>query len=122
MTNEERAELALAVGRRVRPDEWRFKLRDGKVLAGTYIPDHNGDMSWCYVDTYDPTVPGADSAEALRWLWQRSDSVTLDRWARVVRCEAEGSASRKCHYGLGDTPEVAVCRAIEAWPKDADDA
>jgi hypothetical protein len=119
MTDEERADLALAVGRRVRTGwGWMLDSFAGKPVAVCY-PDEAGLVSH---RVYDPTVPGEDSAEALRWLWERCDSVSFSRFPecpeKACRAKAMGSTAGDYRYGWGATPEEAVARIIAAWPEE----
>ena len=116
MTNQETAELALAVGRRVRPGMEFYRhvaCKPGEVMCRW--PGLGGEV-W----PYNPTVPGQASAEALAWLWVRCEEVMFQR-ADVT---ATGSGARVGAYtktgmvieAFGATPEEAVARIIADWP------
>jgi hypothetical protein len=116
MTDSDRAELALAVGRRVRRGvPWRLCLDGAYWLAA-------GLHGW---RPYDPTVPGEDSAEAEAWLAERCVEIRVRRdmnhYEATYRVRRASKTLRAEHVVLratGATPAEARARIIAAWPED----
>ena len=113
MTDSERADLALAVGMRVRGAGHEPTMWGGNpwLLSGVDEPR-----------PYDPTIPGEDSAEAEAWLWERCDwiDVKLTAGKAVFAC-AHPRNDKPLDgwlYGAGATPAEARARIIAAWPED----
>ena len=107
-TDEERAALALAVGKRVRPHvAWHIFEGRARWHARATV------MSGGFYDLF-----GRDFAEALAWLWERCEELSFRRLHGRIRAMAKVSGSGEWVYGDYTTPEEAVARIVAAWPED----